>query len=206
MPILVTNNYPPAHGGIQTLMSRLAEGLIEREHEVIVIGPREDGCAHYDAAASYPILRYVVYRRPWELFAIAVAYLRALRAARERVTIASVWWPVALALIFVPRRWRGPLAILVHGTEVSPRRKGLRQLVMRAVFRNADVIIANSRFTRGLLEQAGVSGNVAVISLGVDMAPVVPAPAAHPILLSVGRLITRKGFDRVIDAFFIVRA
>lgn len=200
MPILVSNNYPPTRGGIQTLMSRVAECLTEKGREVVVVGPREDASDPYDAALPYRIFRYAARRRPRELFAIAIEYVRALRVARERVTLASVWWPVGFALVFVPRRWRGPLAIFVHGTEVSPSRKGIRQAIMRAVFHQADVIIANSRFTRGLLEQAGVRGEIAVVALGVDMQPVIPARAGEPTVLSVGRLVARKGFDRVIDA------
>jgi phosphatidylinositol alpha-1,6-mannosyltransferase len=200
MPILVSNNYPPTRGGIQTLMSRVAETLAEKGREVVVVGPREDGSDAYDAGLPYRIFRYAARRRPRELFAIAGEYVRALRVARERVTLASVWWPVGFALVFVPRRWRGPLAIFVHGTEVAPSRKGIRQAIMRAVFRRADVIIANSSFTRGLLERAGVGGEIAVVALGVDMAPVIPARGMEPTLLSVGRLVARKGFDRVIDA------
>jgi phosphatidylinositol alpha-1,6-mannosyltransferase len=200
MPIVVTNNFPPRHGGIQTMMSRIAECLAQKDREVIVVGPREDGSAVYDASTAYRIIRYAARRRPFELLEIALAYVRALRSARERVTIASVWWPVAFAIAFIPRAWRGPLAILVHGTEVSPSRKGMRRRIMRAVFARADVIIANSRFTQGLLAQAGIVDNVRVVSLGVDMEPIAPGRAAHPVVLSVGRLVARKGFDRVIEA------
>lgn len=200
MPILVTNNYPPTRGGIQTMMSRLAECLVLRGRDVVVVGPREDGSDAYDAAAPYRIVRYAARWRPRELFAIAASYVRALRIARERVTIASVWWPVAFALCFIPRRFRGPLAIIAHGTEISPSRTGTRQKIMRAVFRQADVILANSRFTRGLLEEAGVEGDIRVVSLGVDMLPVAPERSREPTILSVGRLVARKGFDRVIEA------
>jgi phosphatidylinositol alpha-1,6-mannosyltransferase len=181
-------------------MSRLAEHLAAKGQEVVVVGPSETGWKRYDASATYRILRYAPLRRPLEVLAIAVTYLRALSVSRARPTIASVWWPVALALVFVPRALRGPVVILVHGTEVCPSRKGVRNAIMRAVFRRADAIIANSRFTSGLLRRAGVTGDIHVVSLGVDMAPIPPARAANPVVLSVGRLVARKGFDRVIDA------
>jgi phosphatidylinositol alpha-1,6-mannosyltransferase len=200
MPILVTNNFPPRRGGIQILMARLAECLHERGCEVVVVGPRETGSEAYDAMVPYRVLRYAARTRRVELFALARTYLRALRTARERVTIASVWWPVAFPLAFIPRRVRGPLAILVHGTEVAPSRTGLRQRIMRAVFARADVILANSEFTKGLLARAGIVKHVRVIPLGVDMKPVAVRRAADATVLSVGRLVERKGFDRVIDA------
>ncbi len=205
MPILVSNNYPPTRGGIQTMMSRVAESLAERGREVVVVGPREDGSDPYDAAVPYRILRYTARWRPREVFAIARSYVRALRIARDRVTIASVWWPVGFALVLIPRRFRGPLAMIAHGTEISPSRTGTRQKIMRAVFGQADVILANSRFTRGLLERAGVGGDIRVVSLGVDMEPVAPARSSEPTILSVGRLVARKGFDHVIDALPALR-
>ena len=205
MPILVTNNYPPTRGGIQTMMSRVAECLAQHGRDVVVVGPKEDGSDAYDAAAAYRIVRYAARWRPREVVAIAGSYLRALRIARERVTIASVWWPVGFALVFIPRRFRGPLAIIAHGTEISPSRTGARQKIMRAVFRQADVILANSRFTRDLLERAGVAGDIRVVSLGVDMVPVTPQRSSEPTILSVGRLVARKGFDRVIDALPALR-
>jgi phosphatidylinositol alpha-1,6-mannosyltransferase len=200
MPIIVTNNFPPRRGGIQIFMARLAECLHERGREVVVVGPLETGTERYDATVPYRVLRYAARTRPVELLAMARTYVRALRVARERMTIASVWWPVAFSLAFIPRFLRGPLAILVHGTEVAPSRRGLRQRIMRAVFARADVILANSTFTQSLLERAGVGGNVRIIALGVDMAPVVPNRSLAATVLSVGRLVERKGFDRVIDA------
>ena len=71
---------------------------------------------------------------------------------------------------------------------------------MRYVFAHADAIVANSRFTRDLLIQAGVERRVSVVHLGIDDAPIDRARAVQPTILSVGRLVPRKGFDKVIEA------
>jgi len=200
MSIIVSNVYPPRHGGIETLMSRLAELRAQSGAGVVVVAPALPGCAAFDAALPYPVIRYYDARKPANLIPIAIAFLQALRTTRERTTIAANWWPVGVPLVLVPRFLRGRLAVFAHGSDVAPEKGGLRRAVMRFVFQRADVVLANSSFTRRLLDEAGVRGKVAVVTLGVDLRPIEPARAPDPTVLSVGRLIERKGFDRIIDA------
>jgi len=200
MSIIVSNVYPPRHGGIETLMSRLAELRAQSGAGVVVVAPAIAGSAAFDAALPYQVIRYYDARKPANIVPLAFAFLRALRATRERTTIAANWWPVGVPLVLVPRFLRGPLAVFAHGSDVAPEKHGLRRAVMRFVFQRADVVLANSRFTRRLLDEAGVRAKVAIVTLGVDLRPIEPARAAEPTILSVGRLIERKGFDRIIDA------
>jgi phosphatidylinositol alpha-1,6-mannosyltransferase len=197
--IIVSNVYPPRHGGIEKLMSRLAE-LRARCGTCVVVAPRVPGSDAYDADAPYRVIRYRDARKPANVVAIAFAFVQALALVRDRTTIASNWWPAGAPLALVPRFWRGPLAVFAHGSDVAPEKSGLRRAAMRFVFERADVVLANSSFTRGLLAEAGVRGKVAIVSLGVDLQAIEPQRSSEPTLLSVGRLVERKGFDRVIEA------
>lgn len=181
-------------------MSRLAHELALRGEPVVVVAPQHAASRAYDADRSIRVLRYPGRRRVTAFVTMTLWLLAARLAARKRYTIASMWFPGGLAACLLPRFMRGRLAVLAHGTEIAPDRGGPRRLVMRWVFRHADVIVANSAFTRGLLVRAGVRSRIDVVNLGIDEISITPARAAVPTILSVGRLTARKGFDRVIEA------
>ncbi len=70
---------------------------------------------------------------------------------------------------------------------------------MRWTFQRSDAVVANSSFTLRLLEQRGVTNGV-IAYCGVDRRGSQSMRAATPTVLSVGRLVRRKGFDRTIEA------
>jgi phosphatidylinositol alpha-1,6-mannosyltransferase len=200
MAVLVTNDFPPHHGGIQRCMYRLAQELSVRGEAVTVVAPKLSGSADFDRRQNFRVLRYPGTGRLAGFITMFFYLLRARLAAPASYTVASMWFPGGLAACLIPKFLRGRLGILAHGAEVAPARGGLRRHVMRYVFARADVIMANSRFTQGLLERAGVRNAVSVIHLGIDGISVRAARAAAPTILSVGRLVARKGFDTVIAA------
>jgi hypothetical protein len=114
------------------------------------------------------------------MLAMLVAFLKARRIAPQHATIASVWWPVGIAVALVPRSLRGRFAVMAHGAEIAPKRTGLRRRALRFVYAQADVVIANSHFTEALLRKVGVKGNVQVVLPGVAARDVAIARASHP--------------------------
>lgn len=198
--MLVTNDFPPLHGGIQRFMSRIAHELALCDETVVVVAPRIAGSEGFDRGERFRILRYPGFERVSSFAAMTLWLVRACIGAKNSYTIASMWFPGGLAAALLPRFLRGRLGVLAHGTEIAPERNGLRRHVMRHVFKQADVVVANSRFTRDLLAQAGVRRNVAIVHPGIDDDPITPARATRPTILSVGRLIPRKGFDKIIEA------
>jgi phosphatidylinositol alpha-1,6-mannosyltransferase len=200
MAVFVTNDFPPERGGVQRFMSMLAQEFALHTRSVVVVAPRLAGSKAFDAHLPFRVARYPGTGRFLSFLGMTVCVFWTRLRAREPLTIASMWFPAGLAACFVPRGLRGRFAVLAHGTEIAPNRGGLRRRLMRYVFENADVIIANSNFTRALLVQAGVRGRISVVHPGVDGDPITPARSTEPTILSVGRLIARKGFDTMIIA------
>jgi len=181
-------------------MSRIAQELAQRKEPVVVVAPTTAGSETFDSGQRFRIVRFPAFEKISALLAMTLWLLGARIRANGGYTIASSWFPSGFAACLLPRFVRGRLGILAHGTEIASNRSGLRRHLMRYVFGHADVILANSAFTRDVLRRAGVQTNVDVVHLGIDDAPLTPARAPEPTILSVGRLIARKGFDTVIKA------
>lgn len=113
----------------------------------------------------------------------------------------------------VARILRRKVAIYAHGEELTTWGRGYKYKTMRFALRHADRVIANSEFTRGLLIEMGVDpSRIVLIYPGVDVErfrPDLPCSdlraglglaEGRKLILSVGRLQRRKGFDTVIRA------
>jgi len=113
-----------------------------------------------------------------------------------------------------------PVVLYVHGEEITTRFDagsfGSRRV---AHLRAADAIVAVSRFTqRALVEQMGVAAErVCLIENGVDTDRFSPGPddaafrarfglAGKRLVVAVGRLVPRKGFDKTISGWARVLA
>jgi phosphatidylinositol alpha-1,6-mannosyltransferase len=196
VPVLLTNEPTNDYGGIQRYVARLATGLAARGHAVTLIEPK--GASPTD----WPAVRIVRFPSAGRLLSLLLSWAAYVRVANDPrdITIASIWFPSGLVAAVTSLCRRRRLAILAHGSEISPSRGGLRRMLMRWTFERADVVIANSSYTHQLLRASGVSVNTKVVPCGVDSRDVRRRPSMEPRVLIVGRLIQRKGFDRMIEA------
>jgi phosphatidyl-myo-inositol dimannoside synthase len=119
--------------------------------------------------------------------------------------------PEGLVALVVARLIRRPLVIYCHGEEVTTWRQPAKKRAMIFTYRRADLLIANSEFTRDALIKLGIeSSRVTLLCPGVDVDRFRPGlphedlrgrigiTAQHKLIVSVGRLSRRKGFDQVI--------
>ena len=186
MIVLLTQCFPPDHGGIETLMGQLAMALHAAGRPVTVLADHIRGPAP-EPAWPFPVRRFGG-PRLWRRWRKA----RVLVALAPRAVLADSWKSLEALPANPPR-----VLVLAHGNELL-RQDGRRGERLRRALARADVVAANSRFTAGLLQ--GLHGRVEVVNLPI--APPQPAPRApRPgMILGLGRLEPRKGFDMVISA------
>ncbi len=101
-----------------------------------------------------------------------------------------------------------------HAGDVFTVKNSALKLLATFTMRNADIITANSRYTHQVLKfiDDDCSDKIAVVPMGVDLVRFQPSRSsnfkdllnAEYIVLSVGRLVKKKGLDNLIRAMAIV--
>ncbi|RBY88454.1 glycosyltransferase family 4 protein [Blastococcus sp. TF02A-26] len=213
--LVVTNDFPPRQGGIQTFVAAL---LARRPPEsLVVLASRSPGWEAHDAALPYPVVR-----RPTAMLLPTRATARAaVDLARRHGCDRAVYGAAApLGLLAPALRSAGVRHQLgiTHGHETGwVAVPGGRQL-MRRIAADLDVVTYISDYTRSRLEPAlGGRGRLAQLSPGVDVevfSPAVDGSAVRerhglgdaPVVVCVSRLVPRKGQDVLVAGWSRVLA
>ncbi len=119
--------------------------------------------------------------------------------------------PEGLVAWIMARLLRKPLVVYCHGEELSTWGRGSKFRTMLWVYRHADANIANSEYTLEEMVKLGVRREtITLIYPGVeterfrpdlpseDLKQSIGLQTGQTLILSVGRLVRRKGFDQVI--------
>ena len=203
--LVVTNDFPPRQGGIQTFVAAL---LIRRPPDsVVVLASDSPGSAAYDAALPYPVVR-----RPTSMLLPTRATSRAAVDLARRHGCDSAFFGAAAPLGLIAPALRaagvGHLVGATHGHETGwVALPGSRQLLQR-IAGDLDVLTYISEYTRSRLEPAlgRRRTRLAQLSPGVDVKRFTPdADGAEirrryglgtaPVVVCVSRLVARKGQD-----------
>lgn len=207
--LLVTNDYPPKIGGIQSLLWEWWRRLPSDSFAVLT-SPYE-GAAGFDAAQPYRIERT---REP-VLLPHPLMVKRINDMAADFGADFVVLDP-ALPLGLVGPALKLPYMVVLHGAEVTvPGRLPGSKQVLGHVLRGARHVIAAGGYpAREGEHAAGRALPTTIVPPGVDTKRFVPVADADrasvrarfgiapddEVVLGMSRLVTRKGYDTVIRA------
>jgi len=219
--LLVTQDFPPTPGGESTWYAAICAEL--PPDGVLVLAPRVPGDRAVDAALPYRVIRRWTPAWPYPLCRLLQIALFSAYAAkivrRERVATVHVAHLYLGPVGAVLRRLCGtPYVLYLHGGEMAPfmRWRVVRGAV-RAIIAGASRVVVNSAFTRRHYAALGVEHpRTEILTIGVDTERFRPdldargVRARHGldgarVILTVGRLVERKGHDMVIRALARVR-
>ncbi|MBN1401762.1 MAG: glycosyltransferase family 4 protein [Anaerolineae bacterium] len=182
----------PDPGGVQTYLHEVASRL-QRRHDVLVITPVQG------LSPDEPYRRLVRGRSEW------LRWWLALKAwSPDRVLVGHAH-PRLLALAAMTA-W-GRYAALVHGNDFLAAQRRWHRPGFNMLLRRAHPLMTQSQANRQRLRELGL-GEVMVIPPGVDPERFRPRPTAPPLppcLLTVGRLVPRKGIDTVLRALALLQ-
>ena len=227
MTILVLAEvFPPRTGGSGRWLWELYRRL--SSVDVHVAAAEAEGAAAFDATAEVTVHRLPLrlsgwgVLRPRSVWQYSRAFLR-LRAIAARVRPDAIHCakclPEGMLGLAIARQRRVPLVCYAHGEELTLA-KTSRELgaLTRRVLQRAALVVANSRFTKGLLleDWRVAPEKVVVMHPGVDTVRFAPAPPAgavrsrlgwsnRRVILTVGALQKRKGQDMLIRALPRIR-
>ena len=207
--LLVTNDFPPKLGGIQSYLWELWRRLDPATFAVLTT-PHE-GADEWDAAQAFR-----VDRTPGKLLLPTASLARRIEALAAETGAGLVVLDPALPLGLLGPRLSLPYGLVLHGAEITVpgRLPGSRALLAR-VLRGASEVIAAGGYPAAEGERAaGRALPVTIVPPGVDPDRFVPLdaeqrakaralfdlPAEGRLAVSLSRLVPRKGMDVLIEA------
>jgi phosphatidylinositol alpha-1,6-mannosyltransferase len=212
--LLVTNDFPPKIGGIQSLLWEWWRRLPPDSFAVLT--SPYDGAAEFDAAQPFHVERV---REP--VLLPHPLMTRRVDAMAERLGAELVVLDPALPLGLIGPSLRLPYDVVLHGAEVTvPGRLPLSKQTLGYVLRRARHVIAAGGYPAAEAEHAaGQPLPTTVVPPGVDVDRFRPLdaderrrarldlglPVDGEVIVSISRLVPRKGFDTAIRAVAALR-
>jgi phosphatidylinositol alpha-1,6-mannosyltransferase len=215
--LLVTNDFPPRPGGIQSYVHALASRL--PADQLVVYAPRWRGDSHLTFDARQP---FQVVRHPTTLMLPSPLVLRRAAKLLRDEHCDRVWFgaaaPLALLSPLLRRAGAQRIVASTHGHEVGWSMLPVARQALRAIGDQTDVITYVSKYTRRRFAAAfGPQAALEYLPPGVDTEVFRPDPAARqelraryglgerPTILCLSRLVPRKGQDMLITAMCEIR-
>lgn len=203
--LLVTNDFPPRAGGIQTFVYELARRF--PPDSLVVFAPTWPGATEFDAAQAFPVIRHT-----GRLVLPVPQIARRVRdiAAAEGCT--SAWFGAALPLaLLAPRLGVRRVVASTHGHEAGLAHVPGVRTTLRRIGRRVDVVTYLGDYTRTRLTPPMSSAELVRLPPGVDTKAFHPGVdgaevrarrglSDRPTIVCVSRLVQRKGQDTLIRA------
>jgi phosphatidyl-myo-inositol dimannoside synthase len=215
--LIVTNDFPPRQGGIQSFVHGLATRL--PPGTVVVYAPAWDGAVSFDAQQPFPVIRH-----PTSLMLpVPSVSRRAAALAREHGCDTVLFGAAAPLGLITPALRRAGVTravALTHGHETGWAALPGASRLLRRIGDEVDVVTYLGEYFRVRLARAlspEAAQRMVRLAPGVDVTFFHPGAGGaavrerlgldnRPVVVCVSRLVRRKGQDTLIKAWPRVRA
>jgi|HubBroStandDraft_5_1064220.scaffolds.fasta_scaffold06744_2 phosphatidylinositol alpha-1,6-mannosyltransferase len=210
--LIVSNDFPPRRGGIQSFVHALASRM--PAGSAVVYAPRWEGAAEFDARQPFPVIRH-----PTSLMLpVPSVARRATRILAEHgcdTVLFGAAAPLGLLAPSLRRAGAGRIVAITHGHEAGwAALPGARSL-LRRIGDETDVVTYLGEYFRVRLARAlsaQAAARMVRLAPGVDNASFRPGAGGdavrerlglgqRPVVVCVSRMVPRKGQDTLIRAW-----
>jgi len=219
--LLLTLEYPPHHGGVAVYLKNLVDQF--DPNNICVLAPRTKNSFVFDLKQPYVIHRLNLLSRyiwPRWLRTYVIAKRLCFREKIDQVIISHIL-PMGYVALLLNR----PYTLIVHGQDIlMAKTTPWKNFWMKKILNGATNIIANSKYTQDLILAEGVANPDKLVFEKSEEPKYIcvsyPCPKNFNLeldlerlnywkhrlmlngkftLLSVNRLVSRKGNDKVIE-------
>lgn len=222
--LLITLEYPPQVGGIATYLSRMVSCFPEGSIQVLAqkepSGEPEVVAHQADMRSAAPIYRRRLVSRwlkPGWLPAVYYTEWLGRKEGWPSAVIVSHLLPIGQVALRLKKLRQVPYCVILHGMDaaLALRYSGRKRETAKRVLVNADLVVANSRYTANLAETLGARPeNLMIVhpspgfsaDYRVEQGVIDTLRERWQIekgdftVMSAGRLVERKGFADAIAA------
>jgi len=210
--LLITNDFGPRAGGIESFVI----GLLERmpKSQVVVYTSMQGDTKSYDAD-WFNSFGVKVIRDRSKILLPTPRVVRTLQSLIRQEGIENIWFGAA-APLGVSARWlkkagASNVVALTHGHEVWWARIWPFSWAISEIAKQSNHLTYLGEFTKAaMIKRVGDSNKLVRVAPGIDTEHFKPVSAAQlreelqlahrPTIVTVGRLVHRKGQDRLLEA------
>ena len=205
MFVVITRNFPPDIGGIQSLMEGLSKGLAKHGH-VKVFADEYSNFESYDQNSNLDITRikgFKIFKKFRKAFLVN-EYLK-------KNTIKGIFFDHWKSLEHIKLEYlnKFPNFCLIHSKEINHPTGSYLNSRMNKAFKKAKYIIANSKYTQDLAISMGLeTGKIHIINPGtnypvkIGKKEIIKAKEifgiAFPKIITIARLDKRKSHQNIL--------
>jgi len=210
--LIVSNDFPPRRGGIQSFVHALASRM--PAGSVVVYAPSWDGAAAFDARQPFPVIRH-----PTSLMLpVPAVGRRAARILSEHdcdTVLFGAAAPLGLLTPSLRRAGARRVVAITHGHEAGWAALPGARALLRRIADHVDVLTYLGEYFRVRLARAlsaAAAARMVRLAPGVDNGAFRPGVGGdeirerlglgnRPVVVCVSRMVPRKGQDTLIRAW-----
>ncbi|MEJ0014492.1 MAG: glycosyltransferase family 4 protein [Actinomycetota bacterium] len=211
--LLITNDLGPRAGGIETFILGLLDQL--DGSEIVIYTAAQEASTEFDLALTQKS-GVIIIRDKSSVLIPSPLVNRRIRKVMQAYNSEIVWFGAAMPLAWMSgllkRAGAKRIVAITHGHEVWWAKLPPFKWILKYSSRSIDVVTYLGEFTKSALAPA-ISSRTSLVQIapGIPIDHFVPAPKSQTlirelnlegkqIIISVGRLVHRKGQDKLLEA------